>query len=312
VLCARVATAQAEELAIPAECGNEAEFRAELEKLTGADAERAQPTRLIIARPSEREEYRLTLELRGEERVLTHADCRVLFRSALVIAAASVRPPTPEAGAVEAGAEPRGEPLPAPAPEPAPPRDQEPDDAAKLAGEEPETSNARRESWKIGGSLSGGAGLALGVLPDASAVLELRAALLVEQFAVSASGKYLPPRSVSAEGRGADIHAFGARGAVGYRPHRLLWISAGLDADLLVGEGTSGIASPDQDSAWTLAPSLELALVPLNTRHLALEIALQGRYAVQRPVFEVTGFKELYQVPPWGMLSVVRGVWLFP
>jgi hypothetical protein len=297
MLCARIASAQAAGVDVPAECGSESEFRAELERLVGADAERAQPSRMVIARPSEGADYRLTLELQGEQRELSHADCRVLFRSALVIAAASVRPPAPAPAP-----EPEPAPAPAPAPEPADEAEEEPPEARATPG----------EPWKVGGSLSAGAGFAAGVVPAATGVLELRAALLVEQFGVSVSGKYLLPRSVSSEGRGADIHAFGVRGAVGFRPLTLLWISAGLDADLLVGKGTSGIALPDRDSAWTLAPSLELALVPLNTRHWALEIALQGRYAVQRPVFEVTGFKELYQVPPWGVLSVVRGVWSFP
>jgi hypothetical protein len=299
-----VARAQSPKFEVPPECGSQAEFRSELARLAGADAERAEPSLLVIAREGAGDaaasEYRLTLDVGGERRELIHADCSVLFRSALVIAAASVRAPE-----VEEEAPPLRAPVAVAAPPSAPPLD-EPSEPTEAGEDGP------RHPLKLGGSVSGGAGLALGVLPEAAAVFEVRGTFLVERFGVSLSGKYLPPRFVSAEGRGADIHAFGLRGALGLRPVDLLWISAGLDADLLVGEGVSGLATTYEDSAWTLAPSLELALIPINTRHLALEIALQGRFAVQRPVFEVTGFRELYQVPPWGMLSVARGVFHFP
>jgi hypothetical protein len=145
-----------------------------------------------------------------------------------------------------------------------------------------------------------------------AAVFELRGAFLVGMFGASASAKYFAPRFVSSAGRGADIQGFGLRAAGSIRPIDPLMLSVGFDADLLFGEGSAGITDTDTDSAWTFAPSLELAVIPINTRHLALEIALQGRYAIQQPVFEVTGFGELYQVPPLGMLSLARGVWHFP
>jgi hypothetical protein len=293
------ARAQASSFDMPAECGTEGEFRQELVRLVGADADRAQPSVVAVTRSGDAE-YRLTLELGGERRELTHADCRVLFRSALVIAAASVRPP-------EA---PPAEPETAPAVSRPPATPIETKETVPTA--ESEVAEPSDAGPPVRGNLSGGAGLAVGIVPGPTAVLELRAGAMVGNFGLSLSGKFMPARYVASEGRGADIRAFGLRAALGMRPVESLWVSAGFDADLLIGKGDPGITDPGEDSAWTLAPSLELAVIPINTSHLALEIALQGRVAVQRPVFEVTGFREIYQVPPIGMLSVARGVWHFP
>jgi hypothetical protein len=95
------------------------------------------------------------------------------------------------------------------------------------------------------------------------------------------------------------------------RPWRWFTGSLGLEVDRLSGRGTSGVSNPTTDSAWTLAPSLELALIPLQNKHLALELAAAGRVALIRPVFEVNGFRELYQVPSLGMTAVARGVLRF-
>ncbi|HEY3495185.1 MAG TPA: hypothetical protein VGK73_10885 [Polyangiaceae bacterium] len=292
MLLVRPVAAQDQGFQLPAECGSEAEFSDELGRLVGAEAERARPTTLAISRASPEEDYRLTLVVGGERRDLSHADCRVLFRSALVIAAASVRPP--------AESEPAEAPPPVPPPPPPPPPPE------PLPVEEPS-----EPGLPVGGSLSGGVGLALGVLPEPALVLELRGAVLVGMFGFSLSGKYLPPRVVAEDGREVDIHAFGLRPALLVTPIEQFSLSAGVDIDLLAGAARGGIATPGEDSAWTVAPSLELALIPINTKHLALEVALQGRFAVQRPVFEVTGFGEVYQVPPLGMLAVARGVWHF-
>jgi RNA polymerase sigma-70 factor (ECF subfamily) len=63
------------------------------------------------------------------------------------------------------------------------------------------------------------------------------------------------------------------------------------------------MADPRQGSAWALAPSLEIALVPLRSENVSLELAAEGRLNLQRPVFEVTGFREVYSVPPLGLLK---------
>jgi hypothetical protein len=278
--------------ALPADCGSESEFRSELERLAGTHAPQAYPVRVEIretasADPSER--FRLSLDVRGERRELTHADCRALFRGALVIAAASVKPP---AAPPPSTPPPRSETPPAPSPPPAPP--------------------PRDDGIALGGSVALGAGAALGVLPGLAAVLELRGTLEVDPWGFSLAGRFLPPKHAAQEGRGVDVMAAGARVAGTYRPLRPLILSAGVDLDWLEGTGDAGISERQTDAAWGVAPSLELALIPFESGHLRLEVAGQGRVALLRPRFVVTGFRDVYQVPSFGGAGLVRGVFTFP
>src|SRR5690606_10626389 len=75
----------------PVECGSEQEFLTEVRALQRTDAESMRVTSVTI---SERAAggYELSLEAPEGERVLTDADCRTLFRSAVVIAAAAGGP----------------------------------------------------------------------------------------------------------------------------------------------------------------------------------------------------------------------------
>jgi hypothetical protein len=286
LLAAPDASAESASFQVLPECGSEPEFRAELVRLVGADADRAFPASLVIRRDEAGEGFVLALEVGGRARELVHADCRVLFRSALVIAAASVRsqPAEPAPAA----------PPPAAPPPPAPPP-------------APSTDGPR---WR--GSAAIGAGLALGVLPGAAGAFEVRGGLANGRFGASLAARYLPPRFVEAEGRGVDIQGLGFRLAASFELIPELVLSAGVDADWLSGSGITGITRPQTDSAWAVAPSLELALIPFQTAHLALELAVEGRLAMQRPTFEVTGFRPVYELPNWGMFALARGVWRFP
>jgi hypothetical protein len=105
--------------------------------------------------------------------------------------------------------------------------------------------------------------------------------------------------------RGVEIRAFGGRIALLYRPVQFLRLSAGLEADLMFGRGT-GVATPLSDAAWSLAVSAELAAIPVSLAGLELELALQGRYALLRPRFQIDGFGDAYRVPPWGGGGVIR------
>jgi hypothetical protein len=77
---------------VPEGCGSEQELRAELVQLLGAEGARAAlPERLQITRAGEGD-YALSLELAGESRTMRDADCRALFKTAVVVAAAIVSP----------------------------------------------------------------------------------------------------------------------------------------------------------------------------------------------------------------------------
>jgi hypothetical protein len=274
---------------LPADCGSEDEFRSELERLAGAHAPQAYPLQLEIIETSSSdssERFRLLLEVRGERRELTHADCRALFRGAVVIAAASVKPP----------------PLPPPAPAPPPAREPPPTPPGVPRDDGPD----------LRGSLSLGAGAALGVLPGLAAVVEFRGTLELDAWGFSLAGRFLPPTHAAQEGRGVDVVAAGARVAGTFRPVRPLNLSAGVDLDWLEGTGDAGISERQTDAAWGVAPSLEFALIPFESQHLRLEAATQARVALLRPRFVVTGFRDVYQVPSFGGAGLVRGVFVFP
>jgi hypothetical protein len=125
---ARPALAQSR-FQVPEGCGTETEFRSEIERLTGGPVPPDVPSSLHIeavgGEPGA--DYELRLELARESRVLRDADCRVLFRSAVVIAAAAFRgdavpaplPPAPVPPAPPPPA--RVPPVPAAVPQPAAP-----------------------------------------------------------------------------------------------------------------------------------------------------------------------------------------------
>jgi hypothetical protein len=170
--------------------------------------------------------------------------------------------------------------------------------------------DAPRESL-LEGNLAAGVGVAAGVVPNVTGALELRGGARSGLFGASLGVRYFPGRFVAVEGRGVEVWGLGLRGAAVLAPLPVLNVSLGLDADRLSGRG-SGITRPERAAAWTLGPSAELAVIPLKNEHLALELAAEGRYALVRPVFVVTGFQDLYQVPSWGMVLVLRGAWRFP
>jgi hypothetical protein len=290
--------AQAMSFDVPAECGSELEFREGVQALVGSEAPRAMPAQLRI-RPNGEAGYRLTIEVGGRVRELTHADCRVLFRSAVVIAAASVRP---DAAAGVENRAPAAPPVAAPAVTPAP-ASPPPPPAPKADTTAPP---------RLRPEVAAGAGLALGVVPGPVGTFELRAGMAMESLGFSAAARYFPAHSVQVEGRSADVRGIGFRFAGLYRPWPAVSVSLGFDADWLHGSGQApGIALPSTDSAWTLAPSAELAVIPIRFKGLSVELAAEGRVAVLRPRFEVTGFGELYRVPTFGGVLLARSVWRF-
>ncbi len=283
---------------VPAECGDEAGFVRELVRLSGNDAPRARPSLLRIARESDGT-YRLTLVFAGRTRELEHADCRVLLRSAAVIVAASLK------------AEAAAAPTPDSAPAPVPARTEEAVGVSVAAPEPAPREAEGARSSSLHGNLAAGVGVAAGFVPGVTGALELRGGLLGERFGASLGLRYFPSRFVAVEGRGVDVWGLGVRAAAVVAPWPAVDFSLGLDVDRLSGRG-SNVTRPERDSAWTLAPSAEVALIPLRNKHLTLELAAEGRLALERPVFVVTGFQDLYRVPSWGMVLVLRGAWHFP
>lgn len=308
LVVARSAAAQSTAFQLPAECGTEAEFRERLAALAGVDATKAMPSSLVIAADGAGG-FRLTLRVDEEARELVHPDCRVLFRSALVIAATAANPELELDAAALA--------LPPVSSAPPPPRPATTAAPASLPSATreqatPTAPNDRGSRVVVRGSIAAGAGIGLGMVPNAAPVVELRAAAHVERWAATLSGKYFAPSTATSEGRSVEIQGAGAQLAGRVALHPVLALSLGLEADWLHGRGSAGIPSPTNDSAWTVAPLAELALVAWESQQFSFEIAALGRVALMRPVFEVTGYGTVYEVPRLGFVGSARGAWHFP
>lgn len=291
-------------------CGSEAEFWQGVRALIGSEAARVQPTEVTITEPNDSGYHTLRIVLDGERRTLLHADCRTLLRSAIVIAAASVRP--------ELGAEQGASEVPAGGAqvEERPARAQNPRRVPRGSPPLARTVRVVRPQRSVAAGwhpvLGGGAGVAFGVVPGASAAFELYAAGVFEgRWGFSVGGRYLTPRDARKDRREVEIHAWGGRVAGLFLPVPRLKLTAGLEADWLPAEGRGIAGGAGSDSAWSLAPFVEVAASPWTSGHMRLELALQGQAAIVRPRFIVTGFGDVYRVPPAGGAGVLRGVWHF-
>src|SRR5262245_12958182 len=92
ILLAAANAAAQNSVDVPERCGSQAEFEQELERLLGAEAGKLSPYTLSITPSESGSEYLLRMTLRGEQREMRDTDCRALFKSAVVVAAASVKP----------------------------------------------------------------------------------------------------------------------------------------------------------------------------------------------------------------------------
>jgi hypothetical protein len=275
---------------VPENCGSQAEFAAELVRLLGAEASKLSSYALRIAPAEHGEGHVLHLTLRGEQRELRDRDCRTLFKSAVVVAAASVRPDLirdpsadEQAPEPEAAAEPAPPPRAAPVSTPSPP-------------------------WR--GRLGAGGGAIVGLVPAVAPVIELSGLVERSQWGALLSLRHATLTESEAQaGRGVEVRAFGGRAGVTYHPVEFGRLSLGVEADFMVGRGT-GVTTPLSDTAWSLAPSLELAAIPLQIEGLRLELAVQGRVALLRPRFQVEGVGDVYRVPQFGAAGLLRVAYL--
>lgn len=320
IVLAAASTAAAEmRFEVPERCGTEAEFRRELQALVGNAAQETEPAVLEITEQVDGQ-FRLQLELLGEVRELADADCRTLFRSAVVIAAASARSADPEP------------PAPAPAPPeppPAPPAAAEvpeepprrPVEAEKARVEPPPppidapraartTENEAPRPAKL--ALAAGIGLSGGTVPGTSALLEVRAGLDPAPVGLAVSARYWPGSEAERDGRSVHVTAVGGRAAALIELGSVLHTSLGLEVDRLSGTGQEGVSGRSSDAVWLLAGALDLNAIPWSVEDLRLELGLGVQLALVRPRFVVNGFGPVYEVPDVGGGAIIRGVWLFP
>lgn len=311
----------------PRECGSQDEFLAEVRALQSADAPSIAVTSVLIAQPRQGV-YELTLEGPSVRRVLSDGECRTLFRTAVVIAAAAATEapalvgespapvpavpldgnPAPEAPAVAAPpAQPAGvaaaPPPAAPAALPPPASEDHPPAAAES------TASAASPPSAVHFRVAAGGGVASGLSPDAALLFELGGALGSNRWGGSLVFKYLPNDAATTEGNvGLELETLGARAGGFLAPFEFLRVEAGVAVYRLTALGT-GVRYPDTDSVWLVAPELEVVFVARLSPHWALEAGPQGRVGLTRPTFQVEPETEVFQVPRFGAAVVFRLQW---
>lgn len=283
------ARAQAE-IDVPPQCGSDGELRSELERLLGPEkARKAWPRSLRITRTDDAD-YALRLELAGESRAMRDADCRALFKTAVVVAAAAIDPNV------------RREPIAQPAPvAPAAPREARPE--PKPASPPPPAEDDEEEAdpvWSAGAAV--GAGAAFSLLPSISPLVQLSGTLAYGRTGLVLSARYMAPVAQDGVGdRQVSIYGLGARLGAFHDPVPWLRLQTGLVLDRLTGKGSGGDAFEEAtDSGVALALGLDAMVVPVRAGALRVGLGLGGHYAFTRPSFEVTGYGPLFRVPSFG------------
>lgn len=332
---------------VPSHCGTEAEFLRHLDELAGPDASRARPDALTIDGPDATGRYTLRLTLRAESRVLEDMQCETLLRTAAVIAVAAVPghtagEPPPSTSSPEPPAPAKDPESSAAPPEPGsglkvlPPPGRRRAESPNAARRGRDRTGARRDPvdptdakaprnprakdggandpsarqpWQ--GGLGAGAGLAIGLVPRVGARVEVLGEAFREPWGLRLGLAFVPPSERRLGGRSVSVLAVGGRVAARFRMLRALHLAAGADVDWVRGRG-QGIQDARVVGLWMFSPVLELIAVPLDRRHIRLEVSAAGRVAALRPRFEVAGFGTLYETPRFAFLAMIRGVWKIP
>jgi hypothetical protein len=287
-----VARAQAQSrVDVPRGCGSEAELRSGLIRLLGpAAAQDALPRALRIMR-GEQGDYALQLELDGESRALRDPDCRVLFKTAVVVAAAAVDPSLRD----PAAARPRADSVPGVTSA----------DLPQIA-ERDEASS----SWYASVAIAGGAAVSL--LPRAAALVQLSGELAYGGFGLLLGARYIAPSAEAAgDERGVSIDGLGARLGGFHDPAPWMRLQAGIVVDRLTGQGQGAAIAGQTDSGAVMALALDAAVTPLRVGSLRFSLAIGGHYALLRPSFEIEGYGRLYRVPAVGGSATAEVGWTF-
>lgn len=275
---------------IPAECGTPSEFAREVDARLPANVPRPAPD-VSIARSGTG--YFLKLRLGQESREFSHADCRELFRVAVVVTVAMslshseahARQPVTEAQAPTfapsstVSAVERGAPDRPPSSEP-PPR------------------------WAFGASAA--PGLSFGMAPRPAPQLELEGRALRGMFGVAVRLRYRAPRAEQdANDRGVRVTSFGGELALLARPHRLVEASLGFAADRLFGTGL-GSVSERSDGAWGAGPTLGLTLVPLQRSGTWVGVGGDLHLDLVQPEFQILNYDTVFRVPLFSGSAFLR------
>lgn len=298
---------------VPVTCGSEAAFLVEVAALSGLPVTRIPAAQVRITGDAVRG-YELTWVGAGEKRTLRDPDCTTLFRTAIVITAASTSTtatspvPAQASGAV---ANPQG----------APRIDtQHPFDEGRVAEQSSDQKAYALDAARanppprlapktLGTFAGGGGGVMLGLTPDATWGAEVLLGFSRAAWSYDLAFRFLPPHSTRTQGvLGLRQWVGGTRVSVGHPLGGWVRVSAGLAAYWIHATGI-GVANPQSDQVGMVAPEAEVATTLLQRDDVALEGALQGRFALLQPRFEVEPATTVYQLPRFGLTGLFRVVW---
>lgn len=321
---------------VPPHCGSQREFFASVQELQQAEAAQVTLTSVVIAE-SAPGAYELTLTGPDGDRVFSDVDCRTLFRTAVVVAAAAARDRPASTGVTVV-----------------PVRESDPQVASPRMPSEPTATTPRREPAAVGREaessppsapdatvavlpptappavaaepsvppdettaaagtptvfVAAGFGAAVGLSPEPTLMFELEAGLGSHDWGGLVGARYLTPSEATTQGdAGVRVESFGGRVAVFYRVMPRLRATGGLSAYRMEARGV-GIRYPSTDTVWLFAPELELALVvPLGV-DWAAAFGLVGRVGFSTPSFQIQPETEVFELPRFGALGVFRIEW---
>lgn len=279
----RVSAAQVQ---LPAGCGAEEQFEREVRARLSPGT--PLPNIGLVIEP-EGSAYLLRMRVGDEYRELRDADCRELFRAAVVVAVSSA---LSDGSATErkpaAASAPAAQPGSAPA-------------VAARPSEEPSAPLRR-----VAASISLGGGVHAGQSPELVPSLDLEAKLSVRAFGVGLGLRYLAPASArNADGRGVEVSGVGAALYALYAPTDSLETRLGFGAFRLTG---AGFGSPDErsDVAWSAGPSLGIQFFPLRRQRFSASLGLEGEWHVVRARFQILNYGEVFRVAPFGVNGLAR------
>lgn len=260
---------------LPAECGTAADFERELHARS-VDPGLLEQAQVLVERDSSG--YRLRMLVRGEAREFRDADCSALMRAGVVVvialSEASQRSESPRA-ATEAEYQVRT-------------------GATATTAATPVSANSEH----AGGArfFAGiGAGMNAGLLPRPAVVLELETGVAGPHWGVVADFRLFPQSATrDSTGHGVSLHALGGQLAATFRPLDTLQLQMGGGAYRLSGSGLGSVL-PLTDSAWAIALTSGAAIVPLRRNGFEFGFGAEGAVYVQRPGFEIRGYREVFR-----------------
>ena len=297
-LNARAYADAAPSVRVPASCGSQEEVASALHELLGPNAKLPAAALLSIEPDPGGVGFVLRIEAPDFNRELRDADCRALFRSGLVVLAATAQDNAAQRGEPANNAAQHGtDDVPVPL-QRAPVRSDSDEHRA--------IANSFHAEAAIGG------GPALGLAPAVAARFQLDVALLRDRVGIAAGAFYVAPSSMNSGPAqpGVRLQSLGVRLHALCRPERWLQLSLGPELAFVHAAGLSALRG-GSGGAPALALAAEFTASLWHLGPVRLQLALAGQWNATRLSFEVRGYGGVYRMPAWGGFGQLRMAWSF-